>query len=119
MSIDAKIAAVSVIAPQRCETCSGSGKDPDSRWDDCQACHGATKDRPVVRLLLEPRSRKSVAGQRVLTITNPPTLDPDQLSAMVGVEIWGNSSSVMIGTRKWAKRLGYTKLELIDPILKS
>jgi len=113
MSIDARIAAVTVIAPEHCETCNGDGKDPDSRWDDCPSCHGATKDKPKVRLKLEPRERGGVAGQLVLTIVNPPTVDPAALAGMIDTEICGGSSDIMVGDRKWARRIGYTQIELV------
>ena len=114
MSVDAKITAVSIIAPEHCGTCNGSGKDPSSTWDDCPSCYGGTKERPVVRLLLEPRSSRGSAGQKALTIVNPPTVEPSKLESLVGMEIWGDASFVMIGTRRWAKRVGYTKIELIE-----
>ncbi len=113
MSIDARIVGVTVIAPDKCETCQGSGKDPESSWDNCPACHGATKEKPAVRLKLEPRERGGVAGQSVLTILNSPTNDVLALSALIGTEIWGNSSEILIGTRRWARRIGYTQIELV------
>jgi hypothetical protein len=113
MSIDARIAAVTVIAPEHCDTCNGSGKDPESNWDDCPSCHGATKDKPKVRLKLEPRERGGVAGQSVLTIVNPPTVDPAALAGMIDTEIWGGSGDIMVGDRKWARRIGYTQIELV------
>lgn len=113
MSIDARIEAVTIIAPEHCETCNGTGKDPESNWDDCPSCHGATKDNPKVRLQLSPREKGGLAGQRVLTITNPPTLDPEKLAGMVGTEIWGGAGEIMVGQTKWANRIGYTQIELI------
>lgn len=113
MSIDAKIEAVTVVAPKHCETCKGSGKDPEDNWDDCPSCHGATKDHPRVRLKLAPREKGGAAGQNVLTIVNPPTLDPKTLAGMIGTEIWGGSSCIMVGETKWANRIGYTRIELV------
>ena len=113
MSIDARIVAVTVVAADNCETCCGSGKDPESSWDNCPACHGGTKEKPAVRLKLEPRERGGVAGQSVLTIVNSPTNDPEALSALVGTEIWGGSSHIMVGDHRWARRIGYTQIELI------
>lgn len=110
MSIDARIAAVTVIAPTHCEACNGSGQ---SDGDTCDKCHGATKDKPVVRLRLEPRKPSTCAGQGSLVITNPPSIDPLAMSSMVGVAIWGNSSVIMIRDRMWAKRIGYTQIELL------
>ena len=113
MSIDARITAVTVISPDHCETCNGTGKDPETNWDECPSCHGATKDSPRVRLKLEPRERGGLAGQPVLTIVNPPTLDPHVLAGMIGTEIWGGSGDIMVGDRRWAKRIGYTRIELV------
>jgi hypothetical protein len=113
MSIDARIAAVTVIAPAHCDTCNGSGKHPESNWDYCPSCHGATKDRPKVLLKLEPRKSGCVAGQSVLTIVNPPTVDPAVLAGMLDTEIWGGSGDIMVGDRRWARRIGYTQIELV------
>ena len=113
MSIDARIEAVTVVAPEHCETCNDTGKDPADTWNDCPACHGATKDHPQVRLQLAPRKNGGVAGQDVLTIVNPPTLEPSVLAGIIGTEIWGGSGDIMVGEIKWAKRIGYTKIELV------
>jgi hypothetical protein len=112
MSIDARIAAVTVITGEYCDVCNGDGKDPEDNWDDCPVCHGATKTNPRVRLNLEPREVGGVAGQPVLTIVNPPTTDALVLAGMVGTEIWGGGSEIMVGDRKWANRIGYTQIEL-------
>lgn len=113
MSIDARIQAVTVIAPDHCDTCSGTGKDPESNWDDCPSCHGATKDDPRVRLKLEPREHGGLAGQSTLTIVNPPSVDPEVLAGLIGTELWGGSGEIMVGDRKWANRIGYTRIELV------
>jgi len=113
MSIDARIAAVTVISPEHCDMCNGTGKDPETNWDNCPRCHGATKEKPKVRLKLEPRERGGLAGQSVLTIVNPPTVDPNVLAGMIGTEIWGGSVEIMVGDRRWAKRIGYTQIELV------
>ena len=113
MSIDARIEGVSVIAPDHCETCNDTGKDPEDNWDDCPSCHGATKDDPRVRLQLVAREKGGVAGQDVLTIVNPPTLEPEALAGMIGTEIWGGSGDIMVGDTKWANRIGYTRIELV------
>lgn len=111
MSIDARITAVTVISPDFCDRCCGTGKDVDG-WDDCPQCHGANKESPKVRLKLEPRERGGLAGQDVLTIINPPSLDPNVLAGLIDTEIWGNSSQLMVGDRLWARRIGYTRIEL-------
>ena len=113
MSIDARIEAVTIIAPDHCETCDGTGKDPETNWDDCPSCHGASKDYPAVRIHLVAREPGGVAGQDVLTLVNPPTLDPDYLAGMIGTEIWGGSEYIMVGDTKWAKRIRYTRIELV------
>lgn len=113
MAIDARIEGVTVVAPTHCPTCNGSGNDPSDSWDDCPACHGATTVNPQVRLQLVPRERGGVAGQSVLVIVNPPTTEPDILAGMVGTAIWGGGSEIMIGNTLWAKRIGYTRIELV------
>ena len=113
MSIDARIAAVTIIAPDRCATCHGTGKYFKTNWDDCPSCHGASKNYPGVRIHLVAREHDGVAGQNVLTIVNPPTLDPDVLAGMIGTEIWGGSGDIMVGDTKWANRIGYTRIELV------
>ena len=113
MTINARIQAVTVIAPDHCETCDGAGKDPESSWDLCPSCHGATKNDPRVRLKLEPRKQGGVAGQNTLTIVNPPSVDPEVLESLIGTEIWGGSGEIMIGEQRWAKRIGYTQIELM------
>lgn len=114
MSIDARIAAVTVIAPSHCETCSMTGKDPEDSWNDCPTCHGATEHSPRVRLKLEPREEGGLAGQDVLTVVNPPTVDPAVLAGLIGTEIWGGAGYIMVGDRKWADRIMYTKIQLVD-----
>lgn len=119
MAIDAIIAAVTVVAPSHCGTCNTTGKDPANSWDDCPACHGATKDNPRVMLKLEPRKEGSIAGQCVLTIVNPPTVDPNVLAGLIGTEIWGGSACVMVGQTKWADRIGHTKIKLVELLSQS
>ena len=111
VSIDARIVLISRIYAGSCDTCSGSGKDPESAWDNCPQCHGATKDRPVTRLHLESRQRGGLAGQRVLTVRNAPS----DMSGVLGTEIWGNASVILVRGRVWAKRHGYTEIELVEP----
>ena len=113
MSIDARIEAVTIVAPEYCRTCDGTGKDPGDPCDDCLVCHGATKNDPRVRLHLAPREKGGVSGQSILTIVNPPTLDPEVLAGMVGIEIWGSSGDIMVGDKKWATRINYTRIELV------
>ena len=113
MSIDARIVAVTVVAPTHCDMCSGTGKEPGSNRELCPVCHGATRENPVVRLRLEPREPGGLAGQPTLVLLNPPTLDPQVLTGMVGTEIWGGCTDILVGSRLWAKRIGYTRIELV------
>ena len=114
MAIDAVIAAVTVIAPSSCKTCNMTGRDPDDAWSECPACYGATESNPCVRLKLEARDDNGVECRTVLTIVNPPTTDPNILAGLVGTEIWGGSLALMVGDRKWADRIGYTQIQLVD-----
>lgn len=109
MSIDAIIEAVTVFKPSYCNSCGSTGKCSNG-WDVCDTCHGATKDNPVVRLVLGSR-RGSIAGQSHMTIVNPPTTNHEILQGMIGTEIWGNSKDIMVGDT--ATRTGYTELELV------
>ena len=111
MSLDARISAVTRILSGDCVTCGNSGIDPESGWDYCTECQGASIGKSVVRLHLEPREPGGLAGQDVLTVINPPEGD---LSGLVGTEIWGGSGCIMVGDTKWAKRIGYTKIELVE-----
>lgn len=67
-----------------------------------------------VRLVLEPREKGGHAGQSVMTILNPPR-DTTLLNVLIGECVWGNASVLMIGDTKFADRIGYTKLRLLDP----
>ena len=58
-------------------------------------------------LLRDPPGR--IAGQKALIVLNPP---PAGFDAVMGMHIWGNSYSIMIGDREWAKRIGYSRIKL-------
>ena len=111
MSIDARIRAVTRIFSGDCTRCGNTGQDPECEWDDCPSCYGTSTGKRVLRLHLEPSKTGGVPGQRVLTVVNPPEGD---MSGLVGTEIWGNASEIMVGDKKWAKRIGYTRIELLD-----
>lgn len=113
MSIDARIRAVTRILSGDCEACGNTGKAEDN-WDDCPFCHGTSTGKRALRLHLEAREPGGLPGQRVLTVVNPPEGD---MSGLVGTEIWGNASEIMVGDTKWAKRIGYTRIELINEAL--
>ena len=50
----------------------------------------------------------SCPGQPRMTVLNPPA----HFEAAVGTEVWGGDGYVMVGDRKWADRIGYTRLRL-------
>jgi hypothetical protein len=63
-------------------------------------------------LRLKDRIRGSgERGQDAFTVTNPPP--GALLDAVIGMEVWGNSTDIMIGDRRWARRLGYCRIELL------
>ena len=76
----------------------------DARIVGVRVVDGETK------LTLEPRDpRGTAAGQHTLVIDNPPA----DCSGMIGTEIWGSADTIMVGTTPWAKRIGYTHIELL------
>jgi len=65
-----------------------------------------------VRLALDPYD-EGPAGQKALTIVNPPA-PPEILECCIGTHIWGGGSSIMVGDTKWAERLTYTRIQLVS-----
>ncbi len=65
------------------------------------------------RLVLEDRDAQSSAGQSVLIIENSKDQKLEDVSLLVGCEIWGNAVQLMIGDTKFADRLGYTGISLM------
>lgn len=66
-------------------------------------------------LSLEPREKATCAGQTKLTIVNPPEVDFRTFAnAMIGQELWGGAGEIMVRETKWADRIGYTRIRLID-----
>ena len=62
------------------------------------------------KLTLEPRDpRGTAAGQETLVVDNPPA----DCRSLIGLEIWGSADTIMCGETPWAKRHGYTHIELI------
>lgn len=51
-----------------------------------------------------------VAGQSALCYDSGPYED----TALNGCDIWGNDSVIMLGDRKIATRVGYTKIRFVD-----
>lgn len=113
MAIDAVITGVTVVAPGRCKTCNRTGKDPNFPRIDCPTCDGHSESTPRVRLTLEPREQGGVVGQPTLTIVDPPTTNPKMLAGMIGTEVWGGDGYLMVGDRKWADRISWTKIRLV------
>lgn len=66
-----------------------------------------------VTMTLEDRNSRSIAGQSRMTILDPPPMNCD-LSRLVGREMWGNSSDMLIGDSKIADRVGYTAMRLVS-----
>ncbi len=116
MSISAIIESVTLLEPTQCVICGMRGKDPADSWDDCPVCRGATKESPLVILRLVARDPGGVPGQSQLAIVDPPELSPDEWRGLVGVEIWGSSDCIMIGTTKWADRISTTRIRLVDKV---
>ena len=68
----------------------------------------------VVRLVLAPRKGEG-PGQSHLFVINPPEKVGTFMKAVQGQEIWGSSSCIMVGDKKWAERIGYTSIRLLTP----
>jgi hypothetical protein len=49
-------------------------------------------------------------GQPYLHVMNRPC---PPLRGFIGVKIWGDCSTILVGDKKIAKRVGYTKIELL------
>lgn len=54
------------------------------------------------------------AGQSCLIVMNPPDNVDAFRRSVLGQQIWGNSSTIMVGDTKWADREGYTRIRLVD-----
>lgn len=68
-------------------------------------------DNGNLKIYLEPREPKGCAGQNALTITNWPA--DTTAWGLIGIEIWGGSSEIMVGDTKWAERRGYGQIMLM------
>jgi len=64
-------------------------------------------------LILEPRDKRTLAGQPIFEIVNPPP-DYKTLEVLIGECVWGGAGELMIGEIKIATRIGYSKIELIS-----
>lgn len=81
-------------------------------------CHGGTPEEPYLYIGLKPREKLgrevSIAGRESLIIINPPTLDLEIIACLLDVEIWGNATELRIGDIKWAERITYSTIRLVD-----
>lgn len=66
-------------------------------------------DDGTVKLELAPAcERRAPAGQKCLIVENPvPHMD-----VLKGYCIWGNAQQIMMGEKKFAKRVGYDRIRL-------
>lgn len=64
------------------------------------------------KLTLEDRDRLSTAGQTTLCVESP-FEDFHYLSKLIGCEVWGNASVLMLGDAKLADRIGYIGIKLV------
>lgn len=63
------------------------------------------------KLTLDRRDPRSPPGQSVLTVLND-GIHFAELLTLIGCELWGNSTSLMIGDEQIAIREGYTLIRL-------
>lgn len=64
------------------------------------------------RLTLEPWNRDP-PGQNVLFVENPPD-PPERLSHLIGLHVWGDARSLLVGEEKFADRESYLSIRLVD-----
>jgi len=70
-------------------------------------------DDGTVRLNLGPLDGEG-PGQDFLTVLNPPADVRVFMDAIIGQKVWGGSSEIMVGQTKWADRVAYTEIRLVD-----
>lgn len=51
-------------------------------------------------------------GQPMLYVLNPPAYK-DRLFDLIDKDIWGSSDTIMLGTEKFANRIGYCEIEIV------
>lgn len=64
------------------------------------------------RLTIEPRVSGTSAGQSSLTIDNSAE-ERQHVEDLIGCEVWGNASQLMLRNAKLANRIGYTTINLV------
>ena len=67
------------------------------------------EDGSGVLHLVPADSKRAPAGQEALSYDN----GPHDVTALNGRHIWGGSSEIMVGEKKIAKRVGYTKIQFV------
>jgi hypothetical protein len=63
-------------------------------------------DRPPSR----PGQNPGIAGQRSLSYLTA----PEEVTALNGLDVWGGSDELMLGDRKIADRVGYTRIVFVS-----
>jgi hypothetical protein len=67
----------------------------------------------VLRLVDRPATRKGendgIAGQSVLNFES----SPEEVTSLNGLDIWGNSGTIMLGQKTIALRREYTRIEFL------
>jgi len=63
----------------------------------------------TAKLHLGQRDKYSTPGQKALTVLNP----ANGIEMLAGECIWGNSSTIMLGSTKIATRKSYCEIEMV------
>lgn len=79
----------------------------DAIVDDC-----ILKEDGTLTLVLKDPSPTRSAGQAALVVINPEQR-PEIGAFLKGEHIWGNSSDIVYKDKVIAKRIGYTKIQLL------
>ena len=64
------------------------------------------------KLTLEPRDDRACAGQTTLRIESP-FIDFHYLSKLIGCDLWGNDSMLMLGDSIIADRISYMEIRFV------
>lgn len=68
-----------------------------------------------VHASLVDRDKASAAGQTKLRILNPPdNWTKSVLPDLIGCEVWGNANELYLGDTRFAFRISYTSLYLVN-----
>ena len=63
-------------------------------------------------LRLENPGRGRERGRSSMVVLGP---IPPGFDSVIGLHIWGGDSSVMIGSKRWGRRIGYARIKLEPP----